>query len=479
MKQSLRNVQVHEMMPQTIQSMQLLSMPLFALRPYLCGIVHDNPFLEPRFDAFEEPSSLRPKTRAGNLPFLEQFYSRGGESLYDHLLFQVRMCNFSKEEKALALYYISNINEAGYLEASAEDAADSCCCEHAAAQHVLSAIQCFTPVGVGAQSLSECLCLQADPKTPDYRILICLLQEDIEALASRRIEYLSRKYKISRERVYSLLSYVKTLNPKPGSSFSAERFTPYVMPDARIALGGQGLEIWVGGAPGTLLDFDLDYMKDALGIGDAEGTEGVGGIGGDDVAEYIEGTEGSGSTDGTEGAEGTEGVGGIGGADIAEAREFLKQKRLEAVTLINSLNMRTGALEMLVGYLAVEQRGFFMGTAAAPRPLTQKKAASDLGLSPSTISRCAKEKYIDTPRGGFQISYFFSNELEGGASAAQARGEIAAMIALEDKSAPLSDLAISEKLLAKGIQVTRRTVSKYRAQLGLGGKKTRQNAKVF
>lgn len=437
MDQSLRNIQIQKMMPQTLQSLQFLPLPLFALKAYLSGIVLDNPYLEPRFDVMEtslpvyeepeetpgdndqaEPSRPGP----GALPFREEVYAIEGQSLYDHLLFQAALYAFSEAEAEAARYLISNISPAGYLEGSLEAAASAVGCDYALAERVLKVIQGFSPRGIGARSLSECLLLQVDSKAPDYDILIQLLREDLAALAERKFEFLSRKYKISRPRIQKILDYVQTLNPKPGSCFSAPRFTPYIIPDAAITLAGQRLEIWVGGKASALLSFDPDYMKDV--------------------------------TD-------------------AETSVFLKQKRSEAVNLISSLDMRSRALELLIRYLTVEQRAFFTEGAAALRPLTQKKAAADLGMSPSTISRCVREKYIRTPWGCFPLNYFFSSGLDGGSSAAQARSAIGTLIAGEDKAAPLSDLAISELLAEKGIKISRRTVAKYRAQLGLGGQSER------
>ncbi|MEA4895161.1 MAG: hypothetical protein VB064_07850, partial [Oscillospiraceae bacterium] len=261
MEHSLRNVQIQKMMPQTLHSLQLLSMPLFSLGTYLSGIVLDNPYLEPLFDtmeiplpAFTEPESEKTTDRddksesAGALPFKDQIYfEREGESLYDHLRFQAGLCAFSVQEETVARYLIANISPAGYLEESLETTAAKIGCDLSLAQHVLAVIQGFSPCGVGARSLSECLILQADTKTADYGILIRLLQEDIAALAERKFAFLSRKYGIGRPRIQKLLDYIKTLDPRPGSHFSCARFTPYVMPDATVDLSGPRPEIWVGG----------------------------------------------------------------------------------------------------------------------------------------------------------------------------------------------------------------------------------------
>jgi RNA polymerase sigma-54 factor len=434
MEHTLRNVQKQKMMPQTLQSLQLLSMPLFALKSYLNGIVVENPFLEPRYDMMEIPLSACAAESgisedddgaesfdpgAGLLPFREQIYSLEGESLYEHLSFQARMCPFSVAEAAVARYLISNINTAGYLEVSLEDTASQLDCDGALAERVLHVIQSFSPRGVGARSLSECLCLQADPQIADYGILIRLLREDLSALAERRFKFLTCKYKLSRLCIQHMLDYVQTLDPKPGNCFIGTQFTPYLTPDATVTPVGSQLKIWIGGKANTLLSFNREYMKDVTDV---------------------------------------------------KAAEFLRQKRSEAVNLLNGITMRNRALELLVGYLAEEQHAFFPQGAAALRPLTQRKAAADLGMSPSTISRCVQGKYVGTPWGCLSLSYFFSADLDGNASATQARHEIGALIAQEDKAAPLSDLAIAEHLAGKGIRISRRTVAKYRGQLALGGR---------
>ncbi len=438
MQQTLRQAQKQKMMPQTLQSLQLLSMPLFALKSYLGGIVVENPFLEPRYDMMETPLSacvVNPGAVAededggslfapgvGYLPLREQAYSHEEESLYEHLRFQAGMCAFSAQQAAVAQYLIANINTAGYLEVALEDAAARLGCDITLAEGVLRVIQGFSPKGVGARSLSECLCLQVETQAPGRDVILRLLREDLPALAERRFELLSRKYRRSRQHVQQMLDYVQSLDPKPGSRFSGARFTPYLAPDVVISLAGTQLEVWIGGSASSMLTFDQDYMRDV---------------------------------------------------SDAEASEFLRKKRLEAVNLISGLAMRNRALKLLAGYLAVEQRVFFFQGASALLPMTQRKAAADLGMSPSTISRCVQGKYMGTPWGCFPMNFFFSAGLGESTSAVQVRHEIGTLIAAEDKTAPFSDLALAQCLAGKGVQISRRTVAKYRAQLGLGGRQER------
>ncbi len=445
MEQSLQNRQIQKMMPQTLHSLQLLSMPLFSLKMYLGNIVLDNPYLELCYDTLETPASFYtmpdgslpqdppdsendeasrpPGPIARPLALQEQLFVREEGSLYEHLQFQTGCCSFSQQEAVVAEYLISNINSAGYLDESLEAAAVATGCRHELAEHVLKVIQTFTPCGIGARSLSECLMLQVDPHIKDYGILRQMLQEDLSPLAARQFSFLEKKYRISRPRIQKILDYLQTLNPKPGSCFSHEIFTPYILPDAVVNLSGPQPEIQIYGEASSLLFFNPDYLK--------------------------------------------------GAADV-EALEFLKKKRIEASGLIGSLNMRHRAMQMLVSYLVVEQSLFFTDGPGALRPMTQKQAAADIGMNPSTICRCIRAKYISTPWGTFPFNHFFSNKLNDSDCPAEvARSAISALISGENKSTPLCDTDIVGQLAAKGIHISRRTVAKYRSQLGIGGQSAR------
>jgi len=436
MEQVLRKTQIQKLAPQTMQSLQLLSMPFFALKSYLSSIVLDNPCLEPCFDAIEtsppeydypeeagaEEKGILEQAGLGVSEYRDRIYSHDECSLYDHLFAQVDICGFSEWEEETALFFVSNISTTGYLETDIETAVAAVGGDRAEIERVLSVIQGFTPAGVGARNLSECLCLQVDPEKENYDLLIRVINDDLTALATRKFEYLARKHKISRPRIQEMLDYIKSLDPKPGRSFSKARFTPYIIPDATVIQVGNRLEFWINGSADKLLSFNPDYMKDV---------------------------------------------------SDEEASAFLKQKRAEALSLIGSINMRNRVLRLLIRYLTVEQKEYFTDGASALRPMTQKKAAEDLGLDPSTISRCIRDKYIETSLGCIALSSFFSSGLDGGSSAG-VRELIAAMIAMEDKTAPLSDMAISEKLAEKGVRISRRTASKYRTQLGLGGQSERK-----
>lgn len=444
MEHSLQNKQIQKMMPQTMHSLQLLSMPIIPLQMYLGNIILNNPYLELCYDTLETPVSFynlqdglfqdptdsesnqttrrQPGPASRPLAFQDHLFAREEISLYEHLRFQAEFYPFSPQEAVLAQHLISNINSAGYLDESLDTAAAATGCSSELAEHVLKVIQTFNPCGIGARNLSECLALQVDTHIKDYDILKQILQEDLAPLAARQFSFFERKYKISRPRMQKILDYLHTLNPKPGSCFSHDLFTPYILPDIAVNLYRQQPEILIYGETSSLLSFDPDYMK---------------------------------------------------GVTDPETSQFLKEKKIEASSLIGSLTMRYHALQMLVSYLVAEQRPFFIDGPEALRPMTQKQAAAAIGMNPSTICRCIREKYISTPWGTFPLNHFFSNKLTDDCPAEVARNAISTLIAGEDKSAPLCDTDIMEQLAEHGIHISRRTVAKYRSQLGIGGQSIR------
>ena len=444
LEQSIRSRQVQKMMPQTVYSLQLLSMPLFSLKTYLDHIALGNPYLEPCYGNMEIPiSSLsvqedtgydapiedsgaaypRPEADFAFLEFQDHLFGRQEYSLYEHLRFQAELCSFSPGEAGVAGYLIAHIGSTGYLEESLEEIQAAAGCSNAVAENILRVIQTFSPRGVGARNLSECLCLQVDAAVEDYSILMEVLREDLAALAQRKFAYLGRKYKVSRPRLQKMLDYVQTLDPRPGSCFAGERYTPYILPDVSVRFWGQQVQVQVKGDAGSLLTFDPDYMKEAAS---------------------------------------------------ADAVEFLAQKKREAADLIRSIDMRHRALQLLTAYLVDQQWEFFVEGPQALRPMTQKKAAEAIGMHPSTVCRCIRDKYISTPWGTFPLQHFFSGGIGPGEYPAKlAQSAVGALIAKENKSAPLSDLEIAKALSDEGIQLSRRTVAKYRAQLGLGGQAMR------
>ncbi len=414
MENSLRNLQIQKMTPQAIHSLQLMTMPLGALLSYVGRCTSENPFVEMNYDWMERSAGIAARERWSLS--LDETYAAApqGESLYDFLTAQIRLSGLKGRRLEAARLIAANISRAGYLELDLSAAAGLLGMDEEKMLDVLRLVQSMGPPGVGARDLGECLSLQLGEDAPGGETARALVKNDLEALAAHRFTALSRKYKLDPRRLQELLDHIRTLDPRPGSRFSAGESVNYILPDAVVENDGGELSVSVRGRAESIVRFDGEYMS---------------------------------------------------GTDDEEARAFLDERRTEAVRLIDSIELRYCALERLVGYIAEKQAPFFTGRHKFPRPLTQREAAADLGISPSTVSRCVKDKYISSPCGTFPLGFFFSgNSTTGGYSKKLLRE----LIESEPPRAPYSDARLSELLEEQGIELSRRCVAKYRAEMGIG-----------
>ncbi len=231
--------------------------------------------------------------------------------------------------------------------------------------------------------------LQIDSGNQFAHIIRRIIEEDLPDVAQHHFSTLKRKHHLSDSQLQQVIQEIQNLNPKPGLTFCAETVAHYIYPEASIYVVDSTLKLRMKSDPRTFLVFDRNYMQDI---------------------------------------------------DDAEAQSYLKAKKTEAINLLNSLNMRQAILRQLLLYLIHEQRDFFFGGKSHLRPLSMKEAATALGVHPSTITRCVRDKYIETPWGVLPLRQFFqtssgNEEL----SVEYAYQLILQLIDSESKSAPLSD----------------------------------------
>lgn len=419
METSLRNVQIQKMTPQAVHSLQLMTMPLGTLLSYIGRCMLENPFVEMNYDWME--SSVGISAREHRSLSLDESYAAApqDESLYGFLTAQLRLSGLKGRHLEAAKLMVANINRAGYLELDLSVAAELLGMSEEEALGVLRLVQELGPPGVGARDLAECLCLQAGADIPGGSVARVLMENDLADLAAHRYTALSRKYKLEPRELQELMDYIRTLDPRPGSRFSSGEGVSYILPDAVVESVGGELTVSVRGQADSIIYFNREYMRFT---------------------------------------------------DDEEAIAFLEERRTEAVRLIDSIELRYSALKKLVAYVVGKQEQFFSGGHKYPRPLKQREAAEDLGISPSTVSRCVKDKYISSPRGIFPLSFFFSgnNTMSG-----YSKELLAELIAGEVPCAPYSDAQLCELLAEQGVELSRRCVAKYRAELGIGGQKQR------
>jgi RNA polymerase sigma-54 factor len=340
-----------------------------------------------------------------------EFYERvpvTRKSLGDHLLEQLRLLSLTDGDLDIGDYLIGSIDENGYLQTTVEEAAEATGVPAERVEDVLAEIQKFEPAGVGARNLQECLWIQLVQRKQEQTLAGRIVQEQFDHLLSKRFGEISRNLKVSVEEVQAACDMIATLDPRPGQEIAAEE-TKYVVPDRNV--------------PRLRIASAYQQMLRHKGTG----------------------------TD--------------------ETRKFIADKLNSAKWLIQTIEQRRKTMIKVMRRIVEEQRDFFERGVEGLRPLTLQQIANQIGMHESTVSRVTTSKYVQTPRGVFELKYFFSSGLateEGDdVSAKVAKDKILTLINSEDKKEPLSDQRIAELLHGQGLRIARRTVAKYREALRL------------
>ncbi|MDZ5603398.1 RNA polymerase factor sigma-54 [Pseudomonas sp. RP23018S] len=352
-----------------------------------------------------------------------------GESLQSHLLWQLNLVPMSDVDRMIAVTLIDSINPQGYLEDSLEEICagfdPELDIELDEVHAVLHRIQQFEPAGVGAASLGECLLLQLrqlPASTPWMAEAQRLVSDFIDLLGGRDYSQLMRRMKLKEDELRQVIELVQTLNPRPGSQIESSE-PEYVVPDVIVRKDN---ERW-------LVELNQEAVP-RLRVN----------------AQY---------------------AGFVRRADTSADNTFMRNQLQEARWFIKSLQSRNETLMKVATQIVEHQRGFLDLGDEAMKPLVLHDIAEAVGMHESTISRVTTQKYMHTPRGIYELKYFFSSHVstaEGGECSSTAiRAIIKKLVAAENQKKPLSDSKIAGLLEAQGIQVARRTVAKYRESLGI------------
>ena len=353
----------------------------------------------------------------------------GGESLQSHLLWQLNLAPMSDTDRIIGETLIDCINSDGYLDESLEEVLESfdpeLDIELDEVLVVLRRIQQFEPAGIGARDLSECLLLQLK-QLPENTLWIKeaqkLVTDHLELLGSRDYSQLMRKLKLKEDDLRQVVELIQRLNPRPGSQIESSE-PEYVVPDVIVR---KDKDRW-------LVELNQEAMP-RLRVN----------------AQY---------------------AGFVKRADTSADNTFMRNQLQEARWFIKSLQSRNETLMKVATQIVEHQRGFLEYGDEAMKPLVLHDIAEAVGMHESTISRVTTQKYMHTPRGIYELKYFFSSHVstsEGGECSSTAiRAIIKKLVAAENVKKPLSDSKIAALLEEQGIQVARRTVAKYRESLGI------------
>ena len=404
---------------------------------------YDNLWTNDSSDTPAAPSLLSAGTRTnvdgddadGSAATVEQTLSRAS-SLREHLTEQINVDLTDPMERMIGLALIEQLDEAGYWSGDPGPIAERLGCPSAKVEATLLRLQQLDPPGIFARNLAECLALQLkdrDRLDPAMQTLL----EHLDLLAQGERERLMRLCAVDAADLAEMVSEIRALNPKPAEAFSTTPMVP-VIPDILMRRASDG---------GWLIELNPDALPRVL-------------LNENYVAKIRR------------------------SATDKAAREYINDRVTAANWLVRALQQRATTILKVATEIARQQDGFFRYGVQHLRPLTRREVADLIEMHESTVSRVTTNKYIATPRGLFELRYFFGSSLadaEGGMghSAEAVRTRIKTLIEGESAAAVLSDDRIAEILRADGIEIARRTVAKYRESLRIPSSSQRRRARAL
>ncbi|MDN3717310.1 RNA polymerase factor sigma-54 [Vibrio breoganii] len=347
-------------------------------------------------------------------------------SLYDHLLWQLELTPFTETDHAIAIAIIDAIDDRGFLTLTTADITASLSLpdvEEDETVAVLKRVQQFEPLGVGSRNLQECLLLQLNAlpdDTPRKQQACEILENYIEHLANRDYKMIVKETKLKESDLIAVLQLIQQLDPRPGSQIG-ENDIEYVIPDVNVIKVNGKWTVFLNNTSTPKLEVNQHYAT-------------------------------------------------ITGAN-SDDNQYIKDQLQEAKWLIKSLESRNDTLLKVARCIVETQQEFFDKGEEAMQPMILNDVAQAIDMHESTISRVTTQKYMHTPRGIFELKYFFSSHVsndEGEDKSSTAiRALIKKLVAEENSAKPLSDNKIATLLAEQGVKVARRTVAKYRESLGI------------
>ncbi len=377
-------------------------------------------------------SSAAPTSGSGEAPDLDSFADTS-ESLADVLLAQAG-ATFDEAEFFIARALIDQIDEAGYLRAAIDDIAARLGVQTDRVAAVLAAIQRFEPTGVGARDLAECLAIQAR-EADRYDPCMARLLDHLDLLARGDITRLKRLCQVDDEDMADMIRELRAYDPKPGCRYGGDPPAP-VIPDLSVTRTARGWAIELNAATLPRVLVNKGYYHELAG-----------------------------------------------GAQDKAGKVWLAEKLASANWLVKALDQRQRTIIRVATEIVRQQEAFFLRGVAHLRPLTLRQVADAIDLHESTVSRVTSNKYLTCARGVFELKYFFTSAIaaaDGGdaVSAEAVKSAIRALIAGEGATI-LSDDTLVEQLNAKGFDIARRTVAKYREAMGIGSSVQRRRARTL
>ena len=356
------------------------------------------------------------------------FQGETTDSLQSHLLWQLELTPMTDTDRAIALTILDGIDDSGYLTATAEEVLESqgnSEVELDEVEAVLKRIQLFDPIGVGSRSIQECLQVQLRqfaPETEWLKEAMLVVTNHMDLLANRDYRTLMRRARLKEDQLREAMRLIQSLNPRPGSAVVQED-SQYVIPDVSVSKRNGVWQVDLN--PDSVPKIRVNQQYAAMSRN----------------------------------------------ARNTSDSQFIRSHVQEAKWFIKSLESRNDTLLKVSNCILRRQYDFFELGDEAMKPMVLNDVAEEVGMHESTISRVTTQKYMHTPRGIFELKYFFSSHVStengGECSSTAIRALIKKLVAAETPAKPLSDSKMAELLSDQGIKVARRTIAKYREALNI------------
>ncbi|MEH6680537.1 MAG: RNA polymerase factor sigma-54 [Sediminicola sp.] len=475
LKQHLQFKLSQKLSPQQIQLMKLIQLPTQAFEQRLKQELEENPALETgkeeleiQEDDFEDIYDNETdseniaaedinideylsddeipdyRTQANNYSSDDEERTipyAAGISFNQYLLNQLNTVYLDDEEWAIAEFLVGSVDESGYIRRSLSDITDDLAftqniyTDEAKVAQILKLVQNLDPPGVGATSLEECLIIQLKRKdpTPNTELAIAILEKSFEQFTKKHYQKLVQKHNVTEETLKDAISEIERLNPKPGGSYSGNtRIIEHIVPDFSIRISDGELELTLNGRNAPELHVSREYNNMLEGYKNAKEKS----------------------------------------KSQKDTVLFIKQKLDAAKWFIDAIKQRQQTLYVTMAAIMEYQKEFFLtGDERKLRPMILKDIADTIHMDVSTVSRVANSKYVDTPYGTKLIKDYFSesmkNEQGEDVSTREIKKILETVLGEEQKRKPLTDDKLALILKEKGYPIARRTVAKYREQLGI------------
>lgn len=445
---SLEQTQRLVLTPELRQAIAILQLGTADLVEYVENEMSDNPLLEQQDE--ESVDSSKEENEFDWITYLsesepdyawrEQFpvdqrdseraswdsYVSQVPSLCEHLTTQLHLILSDPRRIMIGEFLIGNIDEHGYLQVDLDETCQTCHCSLDEARDVLQLVQSFDPSGVGGRSLAECLLIQLEQRGLRDTVMELLVNQHLDDLAAGKLTRIARELNLTDQDAQARVDLIKSLDPKPGRNFSRPGETRFIVPDMVVEKVGDEYVVVVNDTivPRLMINNtyrDLIKRRDTCDPGTIQ---------------------------------------------------FIETKLKAALWLIRGIEQRRTTLQRVMRLILQFQRPFFEKGPAYLKGLTLRQVADAADIHESTVSRATANKYVQTPRGMFDMKFFFrrglENELTGEVVASDVvKRTLKDLVAVEEPGHPYSDQEICGLIEAKGIHIARRTVAKYRQELNI------------